>query len=174
MRLIVLTYPTYTENSELIEEVQLRAETFADVVVIGEHNKPQDNWKQMEGETTSPRRGDYIFVLEDTDYIDDISSIHRWLGLNSDAAYACMRLNMYKDNLYRMDGRYKPKLKYQLFPYIPNATLHDGLPTYSYALPYIQEPHLTILSFRNYGKENTNTAITTKKWENPIPQTASA
>ena len=172
MRLITLIYPTYTDNSALIHEIRKRVDVFSDVVVVGDHHEHEDNWLQMEDEA-NPRLGDYIFVMEDTDYIDDVASIHRWLMLNSKVTYACMRLNMHEGNSYRVDGDYKPRLMYQLFPYVPNAVLHEeGLPNYSYALPYINDPHLTVLSFRNYGNY-TEKEVTTEKWDNPIPKTAS-
>jgi hypothetical protein len=174
LKTIALLYPTFTDNSALINEIRERAHSFSDVVVIGEHRSNADNWEQMEKEA-EPHRDDYVFVMEDTDYIDDVSSLQRWLMLNSESAYACMRLNMYTGHEYRVDAGYKPRLMYQLFPYKPNATLHkEGLPTYSYSLPYINDPHLTVLSFRNYGEQNkTLKKVTTKEWDNPIPTTAS-
>jgi hypothetical protein len=171
LKVIALVYPTFSDRQALIGEVHERVHAFADTVVVSEQLLARNSWAQMEAEA-DPQRGDYVFVLEDTDYIDDVEPISRWLKLNSEVAYACMRFNMYTGNEYRMDGHYKPRLMYQLFPYKPKASLHkEGLPTYSYSMPYIMEPHLTVLSFRNYEKPTRHT-VTTKRWENPIPQTA--
>jgi hypothetical protein len=170
LRLIALIYPTFTDNSELIHEIHKRADAFADAVIIGQHVKFEDNWLQMEREAM-PLPGDYIFVMDDTDYIDDVSSLRRWLLLNNHSAYACMRYSMYKDNTYRSTGKFRPKFVYQIFPYKKKATLHNGIPSYTYNLPYINDPHLTVLSFRHYDKQN-ETQVTTEKWNNPITTTA--
>jgi hypothetical protein len=172
LRLIALIYPTFTDNSGLINEIRERTHALADVVVVGKHIENEDNWKQMEDEAV-PQLDDYIFVLQDTDYVDDVASLRRWLLLENSVAYACMRYYMHEGDQYRVDGSYKPHLMFQVFPYKPKAALHvDGLPTYSYGLPYINDPHLTVLSFRNYGKQK-ETFVTTEKWDNPIPEAAS-
>ena len=172
MRLIALVYPTRTVNDALKSEILDRTFALADVVVVGENQDDSDNWKQMEGWAT-PETGDFIFVMHDLDYVDDLNALPRWLLLNSDVAYACKRLSMMRGNEYRIDGAHKPTLSYNVFPYRRKAALHDsGLPTYSYELPHINDPHLTILNFENYDNNTTNTSATTRRWENPVPQTA--
>ena len=155
-------------TKELRAEVLSRVEVFSDCVC-------ETGWKQME-ENCAPERGDYVFILKDTDVIDDVSKVLPFVKSSEGAAFAVKRYEMWEGESFRVDSGFAPKFEYQLFPYMPGAALYEHglhLPTYTYSLHFIRDPHLTILSFEHYGQHD-NTKATTEPWTYSFPEAAAS
>jgi len=176
--IVTLIYDDEYTHSEVAARCFEIAESFSHIVInsnITEDNNPAALWDYME-KTVDLTRSDYIMVLRDSDLIDDPQKVVPFVKNYPGAVYACKRYYMVKKNLYRMDGGFSPHLEYQLFPYMPGATLYPDAavpkPTYVYNMHFVMEPHITILNFEHYNKYDTEKLKTVAEWELSIPKAA--
>jgi hypothetical protein len=149
------------ENSPVRDVVIERAGMFADEIHEGDWKVDvQKQWDTLQL-NVNLKPQDYVFILKDTDVLDDTRLIRAWTRELSGVAFSAMRYSMYEGDRYRVDGEHKPHYSYPLFPYVAGGTMvqYGGLfvPNYSLVYQYIQEPHLTILNYDNYEQDNDTT-----------------
>ena len=154
---IVGTQKDSSVHSIVIE----RANMFADELYEGDPSLGyQEQWDKLQL-NVNLRENDYVFVMLDTDVLDDTRLIRTWTRELGGVAFSAIRYSMYQGAQYRIDGIHKPHYTYPLFPYKPDGTmvLYGELPVPNYSLTYqyIQEPHLTILSYSNYEQNDDST-----------------
>jgi len=149
------------EDSPVRDVVIERAEMFADEIHEGDWRVGiQEQWDAMQL-NVNLKAHDYIFILKDTDVLDDTRLVRAWTRELSGVAFSAIRYSMYEGDQYRIDGTHKPCYSYPLFPYIEGGTMVQYgtimVPNYSLVYQYIQEPHLTILNYDNYNQDNDTT-----------------
>lgn len=130
---------------------------FADVIYEGDHTKSvQDQWNDLH---LNVNHDGYIFILNDTDVLDDTRLVRLWARELSGSAFATKRYSMYDGSEYRVDGLFKPYYTYPMFPYRADGTMvrygNIWVPNYSLLYPYIQDPHLKVLDYQNYQEYDT-------------------
>lgn len=132
---------------------------FADQIYEGDWT--QSVQKQWDSLHKNIAKTDYIFVLNDTDVLDDTRLVQMWARELSGSAFSAIRYSMYDGFQYRVDGHHAPHYTYPLFPYKADGTMVQygtiWVPNYSLLYQYIQEPHLTILSYAHYQESDEST-----------------